>query len=313
MANEKEERNDAQAAEAASWDAKTMEEKWSAHLSSLAGPGQSGMPERRVHYQVERDPIVVDIRNRWAGMSEEERVAGWKRLLECCDINLKEMFPICVSCGDCCRDGSPTLLEDDMELLGDERIGWHKLITLRKGEPGFSPFANKPVYLHAEMIKIRQKEGTSECIFFDDSDESCTIYDDRPTQCRVQACWDPQVAKQVAELPLLSRRKMLDGVEPMLALIDEHEKRCSFGAMRELFEDLKNTEGENVDDVLALLAFDDHVRQFARELLDVPEGVLELLFGRPLADRVKLFGFRVERGTDGTSTLMPEQDTSSSG
>jgi Fe-S-cluster containining protein len=312
MSDENEERDDAQAEEAASWDAGTMEEKWSAHLLSLAGPGKSGMPITRVRYQVERDPVVVDIRNRWADMSEEQRAQAWKRLLECCDINLKEMFPICVSCGDCCRDGSPTLLADDIELLGDDKIGWDKLVTLRKGEPAFSPFANKPLYLHAEMIKIRQKEGTNECVFFDDAESSCTIYNERPTQCRVQACWEPQVAKQVAELPLLSRRKMLDGVEPMLALIDEHEKRCSFVTMRKLFEELKQTEGKNVDEVLALLAFDEHVRQFAKEQLGVPDNLLELLFGRPLVDRVKLFGFRIERGTDGTSTLMPEHEQSTS-
>jgi Fe-S-cluster containining protein len=306
MSDENEERDDAQAAEAASWDAKTMEEKWSEHLVSLTGPGGSGMPEKRVRYQVERDPVVTDIRARWADMTEEQRTQGWKTLLECCDMNLKEMFPICVSCGDCCREGSPTLLADDIELLGDHKIRWDQLITLRKGEPAFSPFSNKPLYLHAEMIKIRQKEGSNECIFLVGEDDSCSIYDDRPTQCRAQACWDPQLAKQIADLPLLSRRELLEGVEPVLALIDEHEKRCSFGAMRELFEELKKTEGKNVDDVLGLLAFDDHVREFAREQLSVPDDVLELLFGRPLADRVKLFGFRVERASDGTSTLMPE-------
>jgi Fe-S-cluster containining protein len=307
MSGESEKRDDAQAA--ASWDAKTMEEKWSEHLVSLAGAGGSGMPEKRVRYQVERDPVVTDIRARWAGMSGEQRVQGWTRLLECCDLNLKEMFPICVSCGDCCREGSPTLLVDDIELLGEDKIRWEQLVTLRKGEPAFSPFSNQPIYLHAEMIKLRQKKGSSECIFFDGENDSCTIYADRPTQCRVQACWDPEMAKQVANLPLLSRRRLLDGVAPMLALIGEHDKRCSFDAMRDMFEELKKTEGKNVDDVLGLLGFDDHVRQFAREQLSVPEGVLELLFGRPLADRVKLFGFRVDRGADGTSTLMPEPES----
>ena len=306
MSVENPERDDARVAEAAPWEREAMEKKWSAHLVSLAAPGASGMPEKRVRYQVERDPVVTDIRSRWANMTGDQRVEGWKRLLECCDLNLKEMFPICVSCGDCCREGSPTLIEDDLELLGDDGIRWDQLVTLRKGEPAFSPFSKAPLYLDVEMIKVRQKDGSSACLLLDNGDDTCSIYADRPTQCRVQACWDPQLAKQLAELPPLSRHKILAGVEPVLALIDEHDRRCSFGTMRELFEELKKTEGKNVEDVEGLLAFDDHVRQFAREQLNVPDDALELFFGRPLSDRVKLFGFRVERGADGTSTLMPE-------
>ncbi len=40
---------------------------------------------------------------------------------------------------------------------------------------------------------------------------------------------------------------------------------------------------------------------------DVPEANLDLVFGRKLSDRVRLFGFRVEQDKDGTKTLLPAE------
>jgi Fe-S-cluster containining protein len=293
--------------EAAGWDTTALHGRLGAIYKILSGQGGEGLPVKRVRYQVENDSICRELIDQWPKDEGEERIEVWKKLLDGCENAVKEILPMCIRCGDCCRKGSPTLVLDDLELLSDENIRWDQLVTLREGEPAFSPFTAEPFYLAEEWIKIREKDGTSECVFFIDDGDECSIHQDRPTQCRAQGCWDGELARRQAEDPHLTRRNIFDGIKPLLTLIDEHDKRCSFLKLRELFEELKQTEGKSVDNVLEFLAYDDHLRAFAVENLNVPHGAIDLLFGRALSERVGLFGFLVETGEDGVKTLKPAE------
>ena len=90
-------------------------------------------------------------------------------------------------------------------------------------------------------------------------------------------------------------------------MIDEHDRRCSFEEMRKLFDELQETKGKNIDTIIDLLAFDEHIRQFTAEKMNIPEKVLDLVFGRSLSERVGLFGFKIDISPDGTRTLTPVQ------
>ena len=74
---------------------------------------------------------------------------------------------------------------------------------------------------------------------------------------------------------------------------------------QEVRDELKETEGKNIDAIVELLAFDEHIRQFTVEKMNLPEDVLDLVFGRSLSERVGLFGFQVEVAADGTRSLTP--------
>jgi Fe-S-cluster containining protein len=211
----------------------------------------------------------------------------------------------CVLCGDCCRQGSPTLHQADLEILAREVISRQQLVTLRKGEPVYSPYEEKPVYLAEERIKIREKPGTRECIFLDAETSRCTIYPNRPAQCRAQACWDPAPAREIAAQPCLTRRDLFREVDLVLELLDEHDERCSFDKLEGAFDRLHKSGGENIAEVIDTLAFEDHFRHFVAERLDLPKEVLELFFGRSFSAMVGLFGFRVEKRPDGTKMILP--------
>jgi Fe-S-cluster containining protein len=217
-----------------------------------------------------------------------------------------EPLPICRQCGECCRGASPTLMLEDLELLRDERIPWRNLMTLRVGEPAHSPLTNEAFFLAEERIKIREKTGKKECVFLIGETNLCSIYPNRPMQCRAQACWDPKLALDLAEEPCLTRRDIFRDVKVLIELLDEHDRRCSFDKLKNAFDELKQSKGKTIDQAVELLAFDDHFRNFIKETLNIPEDTVELVFGRSLADRVRLFGFRVETDADGTHTLMPE-------
>lgn len=287
------------------WDIGTVEKRWLSHLELMIADEKTTLPLKRLRFQSEQDPAYTDLMSRWAEMSAEERTNGWKNLLESVDKNIQELLPTCVQCGECCKNSSPTLHLEDLELIREEKIPWDSLVTLRGGEPARNPHSGEPFFLPTDYIKIREKAGSRECTFFDPDNEMCTLYQDRPLQCRAQACWDSSQLDELIDEPRLTRADLFTNVKPLLQLIEEHDRRCAFEKMRNLFETLKETKGENIDAIVDLLAFDDHVRQFASEKMNIPENVLDLVFGKSLSDRIGLFGFKIEVEADGTRTIQP--------
>jgi hypothetical protein len=122
-----------------------------------------------------------------------------------------------------------------------------------------------------------------------------------------QACWDPKEAEQVSKLPYLTRGDIFEGVELLLDIIKEHDIRCAFDKLNEAFKRLEETQGETVDEVLDLMAYEDHFRAFLAEKLNIPEDNLELVFGRSFADLSSCFGFKVEKEPDGSRCLVVDK------
>jgi len=289
------------------FDEEALRRNWGQYLEALADEEDLSIPLKRLQYQAEQDPVCQEIMKRWSRMNGNERLSAWKGLLERTERLAKEILPTCVQCGECCREGSPTLHIEDMELLRREKIPWNQLVTLRRGEPVRSPFDGNLFFLLDERVKVREREGTRECVFLDDASSQCTIYVDRPVQCRAQACWSPETAKELAEQPYLTRRDIFRVVETLLDLIVEHDKRCSFENLQAGFKRLEESKGETVDEVIDLLAYEDHFRRFFSREFKIPEDVLDLVFGRSFADLVSIFGFKVEQEEDGSRQLVPEE------
>jgi Fe-S-cluster containining protein len=258
---------------------------------------------------MEQNPLYQDASTRWEGMKGTERFETWKKLLEAGLQVAQEMLPTCVRCGECCRRGSPTLHTEDLELMRGA-IPWNQVYTLRQGEPVRSPFEDDLLFLLEERIKIREKNGIGECVFFDREADKCQIYDNRPIQCRAQACWDETPGKDLAKLPYLSRGDLFNGVELLLGLIGEHDRRCSFAELDKAFKQLEETKGSSVDEVLRVLAYEDHYRRFFAEKLNIPEDTLDLVFGRSFGELVPLFGFNVEEEADGSKCLVADKPAS---
>lgn len=290
-----------------SWDVETLRKKWIEFLDSFMKESGTALPLKRVRYQMEQSITYQEIENRWARMEPSERLAAWKRLLESSEQVIREVLPTCVQCGECCRKSGPTLHREDLEILRQERIPWNRLLTLRLGEPVRSPMDDKLVFLQEERIKFREKEGTQECVFFDAITDQCTIYPDRPLQCRAQACWDANQSRELAGQPYLSRRDILNGVQVLLDMMDEHDRRCSFEQLQNAFKRLEESRGETVDEVLKLLAYEDHFRHFIAEQMNIPEDTLDLILGRSFVEMLPIFGFRVTEEPDGTKCLVADE------
>ncbi len=293
------------------WDVERFRENLFAYAEELTEDPDHPVPKERVLLQLDQDPDFQTILKRWHQLSGAERVRDWKRVLELAETHAREILPACLMCGECCRQGSPTMHTDDLSLLQEGAIPWDAVYTLRRGEPVHSPFKGELFFLLDERIKIKEKPGTRECLFLDSESNQCTIYENRPLQCRAQACWDSKPAEELKNLPYLTRKDIFGDVELLWDLIVEHERRCAFEKLRQAFQTLEESRGETIDAVLELLAYEDHFRTFVAEKLNIPASQMDLVFGRSFAFLVQVFGFRVDTEPDGTRKLVPDSDRQS--
>jgi len=288
------------------WDVDRLRVNWSVFLENLLKE-EAGLliPAKRIRFQIEQTSTFGEVAAVWDTLDGSHRLDAWKRLMLDAEKACRTILPACVQCGECCRMGSPTLHLEDLPLLRSGKIPWDRLITLRKGEPARSPFDGAPFVLPEERIKIMEKEGGQECVFLNETGQS-SIYFDRPVQCRAQACWDPMPARETAELPFLLREHIFEGVDLLLEIIAEHDKRCGFAGLSKAFEQLARTNAKNVREVIELLSYEEHFRRFVGETFNIPQKSMELLLGRSFTRLTALFGFKVCEEPDGTRRLIAE-------
>jgi Fe-S-cluster containining protein len=213
--------------------------------------------------------------------------------------------PHCVRCGTCCTKGSPTLLREDMELFVRDILGPSDVFTVRKGEAAYSNVTDSLAPAEEEMIKIREKPDENICIFYREGDKECSIYESRPLQCRAQECWNPDAHEEVAAAPRLSRREILAHAVDLMRIVERHEDRCSYQELERAIARLSATKGQTVGEIIDLLSFDEHVREFAADQFGLDEESLDFFFGRPLSQTIEAYGLKVKAQPDGTLLLTP--------
>jgi Fe-S-cluster containining protein len=214
-----------------------------------------------------------------------------------------ETRPYCVRCGQCCQVGSPTLVDADRELFVKDVLKPEDLYTIRKGELVRTLEDEDPATLDSEMIKIKEKPDSSTCIFFEKNGNICSIYDSRPSQCRSQECWNPESGLEAARMNRLSREVILKPVDALWKIVERHDQKCSYDELNRVVSRLRATKGQTVNDLLDLLTYDDHVRDFVTQNFGLERSTLDFFFGRPLQESLAIFGLKVIEGEDGAKTL----------
>lgn len=241
--------------------------------------------------------------------SEETRTQEeiWKQVRERLLEAAYATRPYCVKCGECCSNGSPTLSTDDMNLFESRTLKPNDVFTLRKGETVFDSRLETSVPNELERIKIRETPVEKTCIFYQKWNRECSIYDQRPEQCRIQECWAPNSVAYTRKSPL-NRRRLFEAAGDIWKIIEKHEERCSYEDLSREISRLAATKGQTVENILEFLSFDHHVREFVSEKLGIGAETLDLLFGRPLKDSLKFYGLTLDERKDGTFVLRLIED-----
>jgi len=208
----------------------------------------------------------------------------------------------CIRCGECCLRSSPSLQVTDISRVINGPIRRSDLYTLRVGELVQDNIRGGLKRTEEELIKVREREETGACIFYDDPGKQCTIYEGRPIQCAAMKCWDERDFMQAYREPKAARRDLFHD-ENLLRLMASHEERCGYALLERDVRDIETIGEKAVRKILATLKVDHDIRSLTREKLGIDFDELDLIFGRPLIKTISMFGLKVVREPDGSFFL----------
>ncbi len=254
---------------------------------------------------VKREPCYRELNNTWEEIKPSARSQKWYELMELLIQIAYSTRPYCLRCGECCRLGSPSLHLEDVDLLARGLISFRQIYTLRRGEPVRLNIEAKLSTLPSELIKFKEDQEKGYCRFYSENQNSCGIYENRPLQCRFQQCWNPEALEKLWQEQKLTRRDILENDQDLMELLELHDERCDPERLNHLFIQLHNTRDMTVlDQVLEMLRQDVAIRSLATTKLNRDEEELDFLLGRPLAEILRPYGFRVEMDQDGVYHLV---------
>jgi Fe-S-cluster containining protein len=269
---------------------------------------------KKIHSSAELEEVWPDMQAKdvfqnliryWSGWNKAHRENRWEVLCRELEKTAYSTRPFCLRCGECCQKGSPTLYIDDLGILRRGIIKRTELITLRCREIGFSNVTSDLVLLTEERVKVEEKPGSRHCLFFNPDDRGCRIYDDRPLQCRVMECWNPDKYQSLESHRFLSRKELLSPDDPLIPLIEAHEKRCALSQLQEALSRINRGDISAQEDALDIIFYDQHLRRVLEDQKGIGPENQVFLFGRPLSDLVATFGFGFEKNEDGLPRLVP--------
>lgn len=225
------------------------------------------------------DPWLAGLAAGWEDLDREGRRAAWEEILTRLTRAAYATRPFCLRCGDCCRTGSPALLASEADLVRRGGPLEGRVYTIRAGEPILDPRRDRPDLAREELIKPLEPGGV--CLFL--SGNGCGIYDHRPAQCRVQACWEETGEKEAFKGPFLHRGLALAGEKRKLDYALAHQKRCPSRTLVPLAQAALGGDSTSLAGLEEMVAFDLHIRLFAVNQGHLGKEELDLVLGRPLA------------------------------
>jgi hypothetical protein len=181
------------------------------------------------------------------------------------------------------------------------------LYTIRKGELVRDNVNDRLQFSDHEMIKVREPDQGAGCIFYDVEHSKCTIYHDRPSQCRAFTCKDDTQFRMVFEKPKCTRKDLIRDPN-LLRLISTHDKTCGYPVISDLVKQIE-TQGETaVGQLLKILKYDQDIRKLTVIKLGLNHEELNLLYGRPLTQTIYMFGLKAETTPEGSFLLTVQED-----
>ncbi len=200
----------------------------------------------------------------------------------------------CRQCGACCKKGGPAFHKEDRHLIETGAIHTRYLYTIRQGEMVRDNVSGTLIPVNGDVIKIKGRGGTDwTCIFFDEEKRLCTIYENRPLECRALKCWDISDIRAVYKIGRITRRDLIGAVEGLWDLVADHQKRCSYEAIGKLVKPAKGGDPTASKTIIEIVQYDRNLRPLLIEKSGIDREILDFLFGRPLTETIPMFGFTV--------------------
>ena len=200
----------------------------------------------------------------------------------------------CKRCGTCCTKGGPSFHHADKALIETGIIHSKYLYTIRKGEWVYDNVRQCLEPASSDIIKIKEKNESWTCIFFDETQNACAIYENRPLECRALKCWDTQELEDLYAKRRLTREDLISEIEGLWSLVKDHHQRCDYEIIHKLVNAIK-AQPNDVQVRLKLaeiIKFDTEIRKLVLSTAGLEPEMLDFLFGRPLTRTIKKMGLK---------------------
>ena len=201
----------------------------------------------------------------------------------------------CRRCGTCCKKGGPSLHVEDMHLVKKGIIPLKNLFTIRAGEPANDNIKGSIQPAATDIIKIKGQGNSLVCKFFDYKKSICKIYESRPVECRVLKCWNTSEIERIYSKNRLIRKDLIANIDGLWDLVEDHQKQCSYEIIKSFISTHnRDKKTDSIKSVIEIINYDKQIRQLIIERGGLDTGILNFLFGRPLTETIRMFGFDEE-------------------
>lgn len=211
----------------------------------------------------------------------------------------------CMRCGTCCKKGGPSFHHADKALIEDGIIHSRYLYTIREGELAYDNVKQCLEPVSSDVIKIKGKNKKRTCIFFNESQSACTIYENRPVECRALRCWDTKALEDLYANQRLTRKDLISEIEGLWGLIKDHQERCNYKTIQKLVDAINSNMKDNGQQKLnEIIQFDTEIRKLVVSTAGLDPEMLDFLFGRPLIQTIQKLGLKVQQ--KGKKTILTQ-------
>jgi Fe-S-cluster containining protein len=201
----------------------------------------------------------------------------------------------CNRCGTCCKKGGPCFHLDDKALIEKGVILSRHLYTIREGELAYDNVMGSLQPVLTDTIKIKGQKDAWTCFFFDSKNNRCKIYENRPVECRVLKCWNTTDIEKIYSTNRLTRKDLIFGVEGLWDLVEDHQRRCSYGKIKEFVKIIKSEKKNDVmKRLVEMIRYDTQLRTLVIRKGGIDPEMLDFLFGRPLTQTIGNYGLKIK-------------------
>lgn len=212
---------------------------------------------------------------------------------------MSKVITECIRCGTCCKKGGPSFHLEDKVLIEKGIILSKYLYTIREDELCYDNVKESILPAASDIIKIKGQKDSMTCIFFNEKENECTIYDNRPLECRALKCWDTREIEKIYSKNRLTRKDLISTIEGLWDLIEDHQNQCSYETLKLFIDALnKDKKDEVLKGILDIIKLDAKIRELVVQKGGLDPDMTDFIFGRPITETIRIYGFKIIKQND---------------
>jgi Fe-S-cluster containining protein len=193
---------------------------------------------------------------------------------------MNKVITECIRCGTCCKKGGPSFHLEDKVLIEKGIILSKYLYTIREGELCYDNIKESILPAASDIIKIKGQKDSVTCIFFNEKENECTIYDNRPVECRALKCWDTREIENIYSKNRLTRKDLISTIEGLWDLVEDHQRRCSYEMLKFFIDALnKDKKDEALKGIFDIIEYDAQIRELVVQKGYLDPEMTDFIFG----------------------------------